>query len=229
MDSDLNEVVAADTNAGLENASDGSPIRWAVVHDPHIVMSVEMNETDLLVGVRTTKRPNGGCRHSMVPADDEREKRLLQLEDSFETVLDDGNRLLNIHDRKRNLADLPNPKLLDVDIEVRAVSGESYERFAQRVWGGVSRVRGDRGFAQRDTDDPHVKRAAEVPRLQPIRYPRLEPVLGLRRDDQLLDGIARGRVDGPGGLELPRQEQPVEGAEDPVLVVGLPAEPAQHA
>src|SRR5205823_6345767 len=58
---------------------------------------------------------------------------------------------------------------------------------------------------------------------------RLEAILSLWRDDQLLDGVARGRVDGPGGLELPRQKQSVEGAEDPVLVVGLPAEPAQHA
>src|ERR1700730_524613 len=53
---------------------------------------------------------------------------------------------------------------------------------------------------------------------------RLEALLGLRGNDQLLDRIAARRVEGPGGLELPGEEQAVEGAEDPAGVVRLAAQ-----
>src|SRR6202035_5123384 len=57
---------------------------------------------------------------------------------------------------------------------------------------------------------------------------RLEALLGLWGNDQLLDRITGCRVNGPGGLELPGEEQAVEGAEDPVRVVRLTAQPAQE-
>src|SRR5882762_3571680 len=57
----------------------------------------------------------------------------------------------------------------------------------------------------------------------------LEALLGLRGQDQLLDRIAGCRVDGPGGLELPGKEQPVEAAEDPVRVACLTAHAPQES
>src|SRR4030088_462197 len=53
---------------------------------------------------------------------------------------------------------------------------------------------------------------------------RLEALLGLRGNDQLLDRITARGVEGPGGLELPGEEQAVEGAEDPARVVRLAAQ-----
>src|ERR1700730_11237801 len=57
---------------------------------------------------------------------------------------------------------------------------------------------------------------------------RLEALLGLRGNDQLLDRITACCVDGPGGLELPGEEQAVEGAEDPARVVRLAAQTCEH-
>src|SRR2546430_3815472 len=57
---------------------------------------------------------------------------------------------------------------------------------------------------------------------------RSETLLGLRRQDQLLDRIPGCRVDGPGGLELPGEEQPVEAAEDPVRITHLTAQAPQE-
>src|SRR4029077_8876309 len=58
---------------------------------------------------------------------------------------------------------------------------------------------------------------------------RLEALLGLwGNNDQLLDRITGCGVDGPGGLELPGEEQTVQGAEDPVRFVRLTAQAAQE-
>src|SRR5256885_3968603 len=67
------------------------------------------------------------------------------------------------------------------------------------------------------------------PRSTLFPYTTLFRSLRLRGQNQLLDRIAGGRVDGPGGLELPRQEQPVEAAEDPVRVACLTAHAPQES
>src|SRR5256885_6585481 len=65
------------------------------------------------------------------------------------------------------------------------------------------------------------------PRSTLFPYTTLFRSLRLRGQNQLLHRIAGGRVDGPGGLELPRQEQPVEAAEAPVRVACLTAHAPQ--
>ena len=56
-----------------------------------------------------------------------------------------------------------------------------------------------------------------------------EALVRLRRLVQLLHRVAGRGVHRPGGLELPRRIQPVEGAEDAVLVDRLAAEPGQES
>src|SRR5262249_27667080 len=58
---------------------------------------------------------------------------------------------------------------------------------------------------------------------------------GLWRDGQEIDGVANRRIDRQGGAELPGGEQPIEGAEYAVGVVGLapdarqePERPVEH-
>ncbi len=151
-----------------------------MVHDAHVVVRVEVDQANLLIGVSLAVGPDGWRRDRMITADDQRKEILRLIEQLDERLLDVLYALAEIEHRHCNIADLADLHRGEIHVVVRRVRRVDRPRFLDRVRSRVCAICEDGRLARGDVDDADVEGRLPIPGLDPVVDSKLVRVIPMQ-------------------------------------------------